>query len=421
MSSTRGWTWAVAAALSVGAIGLAPSVVRYWSAQLGADRGGRQTTARALKPLPMDSEMLDAPEPPPSSAPPAQRLGDERSDRARQPRVERVPAPRAPEPSDSREPDAGGDPADEPALTLDDTAPAIVAPGSALPAGHPVVSGSERSPAHDLAPALETEDEGAAPPEEAADPPPIRHVSISVLEARTQPGLCKNSNEGTRAREALIRHFQPLSWDGTSLIYLDPRLPRGTDASLVADLERAESELRRVLLLTPPRPDVFAYYDTQLLLAGGCTNENVVAYYDGALHVVPTQDDVGQSILHEYTHHALTSAGLIGPAWAQEGIAMHMADETWWREGWMSRLLERPFSLEVMESAVPYTLRSDQAALFYAQSAAMVACAIQGDPRGLRGLVESLAAGSERGELSYQLPAAAAPLAWRRCFSDLAR
>jgi len=147
----------------------------------------------------------------------------------------------------------------------------------------------------------------------------------------------------------------------------------------------------------------------------------VVAYYDGALHVVPTDDDVAQSIVHEYTHHALTSTGLLGPAWAQEGIAMHMADETWWRGGWLERVLERPFSLEIMDSAVPYTLRADQAALFYAQSAAMVACAIRGDPRGLRGLVDTLATGSDGDQLSYQLPAAAAPSAWRRCFSDFAR
>lgn len=410
MSSTRAWTLAVALALSAGAIGLAPVVTRYWSARLGGDERGRQTKARALKPAPPPPAVDEAPEPraarraQPSAEPSDRDVPPARSE----------PAP-ALVPDDDAAPDVEDDPSPEPAPAHEAAAPAQPSPFAerSLPA-----------PAHARGPhaaAVEPDDEAEPPPGEAPEPAPTRRVSITVLESRTQPGLCKGSSDALDAREALVARFHAVSWDGASLLYLDPRLEPRAHVGLVADLEHAESELSRVLQLVPPRPDVFAYYDTRLLLAGGCTNDGVVAYYDGALHVVPSHDDVAQSILHEYTHHALTAAGLLGPAWAQEGIAMHMAGETWWRGGWMTRVLERPFSLEVMESAVPYTLRSDQAGLFYAQSAAMVACAIRDDPRGVRGLVESLAAGNDHGDLSYQLPSAAAPLAWRSCFSDLAR
>lgn len=412
MSSTRGWTLVAAAAMSLGAVGLAPAVVRYWSAQFGAAAERRHTTTRALKaaPAPIVVGPGHAHRPSPAEA---------NADRSPQdaPVTRREPAPLAREPEpDEAEPELEDD-------AVAELASALTPPESVpSPPPHP-------TPAHGLDPEAvavpepfdESPPEAEAESEAEPEPAPIRRVSLTVLEARTQPGLCKGSVDALDARDALMARFHTFSWDGASQLYLDPRLAPGTERRLIADLAQAESELSRVLQLAPLRPDVFAYYDTQLLLAAGCTNENVAAYYDGALHVVPSHDDVATSILHEYTHHALTQAGLLGPAWAQEGIAMHMAGETWWRGDWMARVLERPFSLEVMESAVPYTLRSDQAGLFYAQSAAMVACAVRGDPRGLHGLVESLAAGNDRGELSYQLPSGAAPLAWRRCFSDLAR
>jgi hypothetical protein len=404
--SSRGWTLAAAAAMSLGAAGLAPSVVRYWSARLGAGESERQMTARALKPGPAWPEDASEPRPSPRAAPSP---GRPQRDAPPEP-----PEPAAPEPAAD---EAASSEVDEPLAVRAETATVETTP-SVPP--HPAPA-REGEPKIESTPAPELPAESDPPPEEEPAPAPARRVSITVLEARTQPGLCKGSSEAVDARAALVARFHAFSRDGASLLYLDPRLEPRAHVGLVADLEQAESELSRVLQLVPPRPDVFAYYDTRLLLAGGCTNDDVVAYYDGALHVVPSHDDVAQSILHEYTHHALTAAGLLGPAWAQEGIAMHMAGETWWRGGWMTRVLERPFSLEVMESAVPYTLRSDQAGLFYAQSAAMVACAVRDDPRGLRGLVESLAAGNDHGDLSYQLPSAAAPLAWRSCFTDLAR
>jgi hypothetical protein len=409
MRSTRGWTLAAAAAMSLGAVGLAPSVVRYWSARLGAGDRERRVTAQALKPGAASAEEDAAAESRPS------RRAVSKPERPQRDTPRLPPEPTAPEPaSDESTPHEENETSAVPAEMT-----AIEAEPSELPPRAPAREDELKA---ESAPGPELHEETEAPPpEDEPEPAPTRRVSITVLEARTQPGLCKGSTDAIDARDALIARFHAFSWGGASQLYLDPRLEPAAYPRLVADLMRAEKELVRVLQLAPARPDVFAYYDTELLLAAGCTNENVVAYYDGALHVVPSHDDVETSILHEYTHHALTSAGLLGPAWAQEGIAMHVAGETWWRGGWMTRVLERPFSLEVMESAVPYTLRSDQAGLFYAQSAAMVACASRDDPRGLAGLVESLAAGNERGELRYQLPSAAAPIAWRSCFTDLAR
>lgn len=422
MRSSRGWALGAASALLAGALLLAPPVVRYWGARLGAGQPVREgEAAHALKPSALDG--VDR-----GGASDRDDASDQHDDVERLPRAAtRSNAPRLGRPAPALASEAESA-SEEPELEPELGAEAELAGAEEVSAAgvpHPPAPARHRTEEHDP----RFEPEGTAPepsdePPPAGHPPepaPTRRISITVLEARTQPGLCKGSSAAADARALLVARFHALSWDGASTLYLDPRLAPGADAALVADLEHAERELARVLRLTPPRPDVFAYYDTRLLLAGGCTNDNVVAYYDGALHVVPSHDDVAQSILHEYTHHALTAAGLLGPAWAQEGIAMHIAGETWWRGGWMQRVLERPFSLEDMDSAVPYTLTADHAGLFYAQSAAMVECAIQDDPDGLAGLVASLAAGNDRSELSYELPPAAAPAAWRSCFGELAR
>jgi hypothetical protein len=157
------------------------------------------------------------------------------------------------------------------------------------------------------------------------------------------------------------------------------------------------------------------------LLAASCANAGVVAYYDGAIHLVPSRTDFADSAVHEYTHHALISLGLVGPAWAQEGIAMTVANETWWRQReWLERVAEKPFSIESMEQAVPYTLSPQQASLFYVQAAAMVACALQDEEGGLSGLARSLLQ-SRGGVLSYTLSGLADPHSFRACANELLR
>jgi hypothetical protein len=115
------------------------------------------------------------------------------------------------------------------------------------------------------------------------------------------------------------------------------------------------------------------------------------------------------------------SAGMVGPAWAQEGIAMAVANETWWRQSeWLDRVAEKPFSIDTMEQAVPYTLNSDQALLFYVQAAAMVTCALQDEPGGLVGLVRSLRQ-RRGGALDYTLSGRADPRFFRACANSLSR
>jgi hypothetical protein len=276
-----------------------------------------------------------------------------------------------------------------------------------LPPGHPAL------------------DEPAAPPEEAPEEPGvsiIRRLDLTVIRRWQQPGLCQQANRASAARRVTMSRFRRVDWPPDALLFLDPRLFRSTQKTLLESLEVAEREIAEQLAIRPSRPDVFAYRDTALLLAGSCANDGVVAYYDGNLHVVATHADVQESITHEYTHHALMTAGLIGPAWAQEGIAMNVARETWWQTPeWLERVAAQPFSLEVMERTVPYTMSSEEALSFYVQAGAMVRCAILAEPEGLRGLVQRLRAGAWGGSLEYELPPLADPSALGACVRALSK
>jgi hypothetical protein len=252
--------------------------------------------------------------------------------------------------------------------------------------------------------------------------PPVQRYLVQVIVTRwQQPGLCPVGSSASATRNAMLLQFRRIYWDDNASLFLDPRLSNGSLERLTAQLEAAEDKVREQLQLAPPRPNVFAYADTRRLLAASCANDGVVAYYDGAIHLVPSHADVAESAVHEYTHHALISSGLVGPAWAQEGIAMTVANETWWRQReWLERVAEKPFSIEAMESAVPYTLSSQQASLFYVQAAAMVACALQDEEGGLPALVRSLRR-SPGAVLSYTLSGLADPRSFRACSNSLLR
>lgn len=304
--------------------------------------------------------------------------------------------------------------------------PASLSPPTALtlPTKHPALA-----PEPAAAPAFVTAD--PAPSQPAPDDPvasdepspPVQRHFVQFLATRwQQPGLCAAGSRAAAARSAMLLHFRRLYWENDASLFLDPRLSNAIQPRLVDQLEAAASTVRQQLELEPRRPNVFAYADDRLLLAASCANEDVVAYYDGAIHLVPSHADVAQSVVHEYTHHALMSAGLMGPAWAQEGIAMTVANETWWRQReWLDRVAEKPFAIETMEQAVPYTLSSEHATSFYVQAAAMVACALQDEQAGgLVGLVRALRR-SRGGALDYTLPGLADPRFFRACAKQLVR
>ncbi|WP_437806948.1 translation initiation factor IF-2 [Sorangium sp. So ce1078] len=241
---------------------------------------------------------------------------------------------------------------------------------------------------------------------------------------RLQPGLCPDPSEASQVRETLISRFRNEDSGGAGQLYVDPRLPEGAHLPLLHHLQQAEREVFTQLGLDPQPPDVFAYFDKELLVAAACTNRNVIAYYDGALHVVMDQEEIQASVLHEYTHHALMSHGIVGPAWAQEGIAMLVAREAWWLDpARLGAVREAPMPLGVMDQSIPYTLRPEEAVLFYVQAASMVACMVRENGAGLRGLMDALGtgAGAAQGEGSYDPSLLLDPSAWQGCIDGLIR
>lgn len=220
------------------------------------------------------------------------------------------------------------------------------------------------------------------------------------------PGLCPASAEVSALRDEMRASFRRVGdGDAAWTLYLDPRLPEGAEQPLLSALEQAQAVVRKRLALRSSNPTVFAYADRALMKASACINEEVVAFYDGALHVALDRPDLLQSLIHEATHHALFGAELRGPAWAQEGIAMNVAHETWWRDRpHLQALSDAPFSLTDMERSIPYKLPAKQAVAFYVQSALWVQCLLSTRHWTLPRLLSTLRAGSASDAVSYDLP-----------------
>jgi hypothetical protein len=233
----------------------------------------------------------------------------------------------------------------------------------------------------------------------------LRRVSLAPLAAWSNPGICSTHAQAEATREKLTTSFRRFDSEGSGPLHIDPRLPPDAASGLVPLLKRAQDEVAQRLGLHPPPPPTFVYFDQQLMKAAACVNEDVVAFYDGALHLVASRSDLQQSATHELTHHALFTSGVVGPAWAQEGIAMLVAQETWWRAPARVRtLLAEPFSTEQMESLIPYKLSSDQAVGFYVQAAWTVECLLARRRWSLAQLADTLRASSEPDVVSYDLP-----------------
>jgi hypothetical protein len=238
-----------------------------------------------------------------------------------------------------------------------------------------------------------TEGREQVPSESEPEPQPERPVLRSpVLQVWTQTGLCAEQLEASEEVRGLLKtRFRV--WEGgeRGRFFLDPRLPDDARVQVLAMLDRSEAQVQAKLKLAPARPDVFVYKDAELLRAAACVNDGVIAYYDGALHLAIDDRDLAASVTHELAHHALMSSGLRGPAWAQEGLAMHAADERWWmRPAQLAKVTSRPFSLEQMEEIVPYKLVEEQSITFYVQAAAMVGCILVRKRMDLAGVVDAL-------------------------------
>jgi hypothetical protein len=242
----------------------------------------------------------------------------------------------------------------------------------------------------------------SAGPPELAKP---RRVSLAPLAAWSKPGLCSTSEEAEATREKLTASFRRSDNGALGQIHVDPRLAEGAESVVLASLAQAQSSVERSLGFKAQPPETFVYLDQELMKAAACINEDVVAFYDGALHVVADRADLQQSVTHELTHHALFGARLVGPAWAQEGIAMLVARETWWREpARLQSLLGLPFATDQMDSLIPYKLPADQAVNFYVQSALTVQCLLTLRGWTLQQLAGKLIAASGPDLVSYDLP-----------------
>jgi hypothetical protein len=237
----------------------------------------------------------------------------------------------------------------------------------------------DTKPAPPLPTAIPSASASAAPspaadrPSEAKRPP--RQVRVSTLRAWSQVGLCTEPADAARVRSQLRARFRHSDAAARYPFYVDPRLPEGSAEPVLALLDEAQARISTLFALSPPPPEVFIYSDKDLLRASACINSLVVAYYDGALHVIASDPQLRESILHEYTHHALMQSGLIAPAWAQEGLAMLAARETWWlSSSRLKSVRDQPFSLETMDSTIPYKLSETDALEFYVEAAMMVSC-----------------------------------------------
>lgn len=225
--------------------------------------------------------------------------------------------------------------------------------------------------------------------EPAKEPP---RPGVPELRAWTQPGLCaQNLTEAEGVRRSLEQRFRVWNQDAAARIFVDPRLPVDAAAPIARQLTLSWQTVTFMLGLDGSSPDTFVYADADLLRASACVNGDVVAFYDGALHVVASDRGLVESVTHELAHHALITSGLRGPAWAQEGLAMLTAGENWWRDPARLRALaSNSLPLESMEAAIPYKLPKDQAITFYVQAAAMVSCVVTRKRWPLRQIVQEL-------------------------------
>lgn len=278
----------------------------------------------------------------------------------------------------------------------------------------PTVSVAMPLPSAATAAATQLDDEGPA-----ALP---REVPRAVLRDWSQVGLCSETGDASAIREQLRGRFRRPE-NGAASYFVDPRLPEGAEQPVLGFVSEGRQRSKSLFGVEPTEPEVFIYSDKELLRASACIGDLPVAYYDGALHVVATDEQLRESVIHEYAHHALMSSGLLAPAWAQEGLAMLAARETWWLvRSRLEAVRDRPIALEVMERTIPYKLPKDEALTFYIESAMMVACVLTEANITPRDLADALRAGrSASGATRYDLPTLTRSDFFRTCADSLQR
>ncbi len=201
--------------------------------------------------------------------------------------------------------------------------------------------------------------------------PPIPD-SPSFRPRWSDTGLCEEAAPALKARATVrdkFRHEVTKSGE----YFIDPKLEISAER-LEPMVEQARRLVKQFFQLEPPAVALYVYRDGKLLQATSCVPDHVIAYYDGAIHIVwqDVEAVVAESVAHEFVHHALFSEKIFTPMWLHEGAAILLAGEEWWRSPERIDTLDRaPLPLGWMVPAFPYKSSEELALRVYTQAASM--------------------------------------------------
>jgi hypothetical protein len=229
-------------------------------------------------------------------------------------------------------------------------------------------------------------------------------------------GLCgeRSLAELRYARDQLLAGFFERRI-GEAVVRHDPSLDGATLARLSVQLQRARAAVAQWVDWAPntPPPELVVYRSAQQLRAVACASAQTVGYYDGRMHVAVDSELsealVDQTVVHEYVHFALNTLGVPRPMWLHEGLAMHVAEETWWRNAQLDLgqwLKSDHLPFDAMVFAFPHTADEKFALAAYFQSYRMVDfIQASAGPQATRELVRRLAGGATDQDAAFAVGA----------------
>lgn len=220
------------------------------------------------------------------------------------------------------------------------------------------------------------------------------------------------------ARDALLATFLERRI-GDAVFLHDPRVDPSQLTRLFARLQSARIATAAWIDWAPntPPPATIVYRTSEQLRSVACVNEQTVGYFDGRLHVSADPElpepIIEQTVVHEYLHFALNQVGVAKPMWLHEGLAMHVAEETWFnnsRLDFKRWLQTNKLPFEGMVFAFPHTADEKFALVAYYQSFRMVDFVMeQRGPAAIRSLVSQLSSKSLTAEDAFVQGAGLSP------------
>jgi hypothetical protein len=225
-------------------------------------------------------------------------------------------------------------------------------------------------------------------------------------------GLCIETADGDVAnrRASLIRRFSSASRGELSFAFdasVQPEALAVIERAIVRTRHFANSVMGWVPQAFPPR--VVVYRDAEQLRQHACLNPSAVGYYDGEIHLSGDlnggSESLRQSAVHEYVHHVLLVLGVQKPMWLHEGLAMRLAEETWWSTpslGLPTWLRQQHLPFRAMVESFPHSADERFAAAAYYQSLMMLRFVVE--RRGvesLRQVIDALASGAVSADLAF--------------------